>query len=71
MKASAVCSIVTPLFRNLNLLEYQSKGLLENYGVTVQKFKMAGNADEVRVFHYTIALGNAVCNISGNPKTWL
>ena len=33
--------------RNLNLLEYQSKGLLENYGVTVQKFKMAGNADEV------------------------
>merc|ERR1712172_318784 len=32
--------------RNLNLLEYQSKGLLENYGVTVQKFKMAGNADE-------------------------
>ena len=47
MKASAVCSIVTPLFRNLNLLEYQSKGLLENYGVTVQKFKMAGNADEV------------------------
>ena len=50
MKASAVCSIVTPLFRNLNLLEYQSKGLLENYGVTVQKFKMAGNADEVRAY---------------------
>ena len=37
----------TPISRNLNLLEYQSKGLLENYGVTVQKFKMAGNADEV------------------------
>ena len=35
--------------RNLNLLEYQSKGLLENYGVTVQKFKMAGNADEVKM----------------------
>ena len=33
--------------RSLNLLEYQSKGLLENYGVTVQKFKMAGNAAEV------------------------
>ena len=23
---------------------------MENYGVTVQKFKMAGNADEVRVY---------------------
>ena len=50
MKASAICLVVTPLFRNLNLLEYQSKGLLENYGVTVQKFKMAGNADEVRAY---------------------
>jgi hypothetical protein len=33
--------------RKLNLLEYQSKGLLENYGVTVQKFKMASNPQEV------------------------
>eukprot|EP00088_Acartia_fossae_P004262 TRINITY_DN11817_c0_g1_i1.p2 TRINITY_DN11817_c0_g1~~TRINITY_DN11817_c0_g1_i1.p2 ORF type:complete len:431 (-),score=142.67 TRINITY_DN11817_c0_g1_i1:307-1572(-) len=32
--------------RNLNLLEYQSKGLLQDYGVTVQKFKMATNEDE-------------------------
>jgi len=32
--------------RNLNLLEYQSKGLLLDYGVTVQKFKMATNDAE-------------------------
>ena len=32
--------------RSLNLLEYQSKGLLEDYGVTVQKFKMATNDAE-------------------------
>ena len=32
--------------RNLNLLEYQAKGLLEDYGVTVQKFKMASNPEE-------------------------
>ena len=33
--------------RNLNLLEYQAKGLLEDYGVTIQKFKMASNPQEV------------------------
>ena len=32
--------------RNLNLLEYQAKGLLQEYDVTVQKFRMASNADE-------------------------
>merc|ERR1712179_507667 len=32
--------------RNLNLLEYQSKGLLLDYGVTVQKFKMATSEAE-------------------------
>ena len=32
--------------RNLNLLEYQSKGLLQDFGVTVQKFKMASNESE-------------------------
>jgi len=32
--------------RNLNLLEYQAKGLLQEYGVTVQKFKMATNNAE-------------------------
>lgn len=32
--------------RNLNLLEYQAKGLLEDYGVTIQKFKMASNPQE-------------------------
>jgi len=32
--------------RNLNLLEYQAKGLLQEYGVTVQKFKMATNTAE-------------------------
>jgi len=32
--------------RNLNLLEYQSKGLLQDYGVTVQKFRMATNPAE-------------------------
>jgi len=32
--------------RNLNLLEYQSKGLLQDYGVTVQKFRVATNDSE-------------------------
>jgi len=32
--------------RNLNLLEYQSKGLLQDYGVTVQKFRVATNTAE-------------------------
>jgi len=32
--------------RNLNLLEYQAKGLLQEYDVTVQKFRMASNAEE-------------------------
>jgi hypothetical protein len=29
--------------RNLNLLEYQSKGLLQDFNVTVQKFRVASN----------------------------
>jgi len=32
--------------RDLNLLEYQSKGLLQDYEVTVQKFRVASNANE-------------------------
>merc|ERR1711976_339501 len=32
--------------RNLNLLEYQSKGLLQDYDETVQKFRVASTADE-------------------------
>jgi succinyl-CoA synthetase beta subunit len=34
--------------RDLNLLEYQSKGLLQEYDVTVQKFRVAANADEAK-----------------------
>ena len=32
--------------RDLNLLEYQAKGLLQDYEVTVQKFRVASNANE-------------------------
>jgi len=32
--------------RHLNLLEYQSKGLLQDFGVTVQKFRVATNDAE-------------------------
>jgi len=32
--------------RDLNLLEYQAKGLLQKYNVTVQDFRVAANADE-------------------------
>ena len=32
--------------RDLNLLEYQAKGLLQKYQVTVQDFRVASNADE-------------------------
>merc|ERR1712066_250895 len=35
--------------RNLNLLEYQSKGLLQEYDVTVQKFRVASTANEAEV----------------------
>jgi len=49
--APRLLKLATPAFtsvqsRNLNLLEYQSKGLLLDYGVTVQKFKMATNDTE-------------------------
>jgi len=44
LKAAAGCS--QQQIRNLNLLEYQAKGLLQNYGVTVQKFKVATNTSE-------------------------
>ena len=43
MSAPAITSVQS---RNLNLLEYQSKGLLLDYGVTVQKFRMATNDEE-------------------------
>ena len=32
--------------RHLDLLEYQSKGLLQDYAVTVQKFRVAENEKE-------------------------
>ena len=32
--------------RDLNLLEYQAKGLLQKHHVTVQDFRVASNADE-------------------------
>ena len=32
--------------RNLNLLEYQAKGLLQKYDVTVQDFRVASNKEE-------------------------
>merc|ERR1712156_263524 len=35
--------------RDLNLLEYQAKGLLQDYEVTVQKFRVASNANEAEV----------------------
>ena len=34
--------------RNLNLLEYQSKGLLQKYNVTVQDFRVASTEDEAK-----------------------
>ena len=34
--------------RDLNLLEYQSKGLLQKYNVTVQDFRVASNEDEAK-----------------------
>jgi len=46
--APALCAraFQTSPVSRLDLLEYQSKGLLEDYGVTVQKFKMASNKEE-------------------------
>jgi len=42
----AAPAMTTVQSRNLNLLEYQSKGLLLDYDVTVQKFMMATNDAE-------------------------
>lgn len=38
--------VVNMQIRNLNLLEYQSKVLLQNSGVSVQRFKMIENPDD-------------------------
>ena len=45
MSAPAVTKVQN---RNLNLLEYQSKGLLQDFGVTVQKFRVASNEGEAK-----------------------
>jgi len=42
----ATPAVATGQKRHLNLLEYQAKGLLQDYNVTVQKFKMATNQTE-------------------------
>ena len=34
------------MVRNLNLHEYQSKDLMEKYGVAVQKFRIANTPEE-------------------------
>lgn len=34
--------------RFLNLLEYQSKVLMQNHGVNIQKFKMVRSADDTK-----------------------
>ncbi|XP_037087372.1 succinate--CoA ligase [GDP-forming] subunit beta, mitochondrial-like [Pollicipes pollicipes] len=39
---------LSPSVRHLNLLEYQSKDLLDKHGVTVQKFKMAESAEQAK-----------------------
>jgi len=46
LKCLAPAATTSMQTRNLNLLEYQSKGLLLDYGVTVQKFKMATSEAE-------------------------
>ena len=45
LKGSKAAHIKVPR-RNLNLLEYQAKGLLQEYDVTVQKFRVASNSNE-------------------------
>jgi succinyl-CoA synthetase beta subunit len=42
LRCSKASRVVVPR-RNLNLLEYQSKGLLQDFDVTVQKFRVASN----------------------------
>jgi succinyl-CoA synthetase beta subunit len=39
--------LTTLQVRWLNLHEYQSKSLLQKFGVTVQRFKVASTVDEV------------------------
>jgi succinyl-CoA synthetase beta subunit len=43
----SICKAFDPQVRYLNLLECQSKVLLQNYGVNVQKFIIIENPDEV------------------------
>jgi len=51
-QTSSLLKLATPAAitsqRNLNLLEYQAKGLLQDYDVTVQKFQMATNEAEAK-----------------------
>ena len=45
LRSSKAAHIQVPR-RNLNLLEYQSKGLLQDFDVTVQKFRVATNSKD-------------------------
>lgn len=46
--------------RFLNLLEYQSKVLMENHGVNIQKFKMVRNADDAKTLSKDLAVDEYV-----------
>eukprot|EP00055_Hartaetosiga_balthica_P003872 m.9218 g.9218 ORF g.9218 m.9218 type:complete len:424 (+) comp3406_c0_seq1:35-1306(+) len=46
--------------RFLNLHEYQSKGLMQKYGVTVQKFKVAENAVDAEKFSQELNVSEIV-----------
>lgn len=45
-RPSALAGVQVQPKRDLNLLEYQAKGLLQKYNVTVQDFRVAATADE-------------------------
>lgn len=50
--------------RNLSLQEYQSKQILSDYGITIQKFRVASNADEVE------QLTTDLCKYPNHVVSW-
>ena len=46
--SAASAAVAAQQRRNLNLLEYQAKGLLQDHKVTVQRFRVASNEAEAK-----------------------
>lgn len=55
--------------RNLNIHEYQSKELMDKYGITTQRWKLINNIEEAET--QAKALGKFIVQSSGNMLAYL